>query len=128
MPILNDFEEDTLVWWRSRNGNYSVKSAYYVFMEELVDHSVLRMDGDWMSIWKLKVPQKVKLLLRRANRGCLPTRCNLQSKHVPCDWLCPLCKRNRENKWHICFDCVQVEPVWPVAGLLQQIQTAIESA
>lgn len=84
MPILNREEDDNLVWGRSRSGLYSVKSAYFAIMEELTDQSGLRMDGEWITIWKLRIPQKVKLLLWRANRGCLPTRCNLQRRHVQC--------------------------------------------
>lgn len=39
--------EDQLIWDLSRNGNYSVKLAYYHAMENLVDSSHLRVDGNW---------------------------------------------------------------------------------
>lgn len=54
-------DEDQLSWWRSKSGQYSVCSAYYALMEEFVDNSNLRFSGDWMAIWRARIPPKVKL-------------------------------------------------------------------
>jgi hypothetical protein len=43
-----------------KNGIYSVKSAYRLCMEELVDVSDLRHPGYWAGRWKLNVPPKIK--------------------------------------------------------------------
>lgn len=69
MPLLVRDSEDNITWWRSKNGSYSVRSAYYRVMEDLIDNTHLLKEGDWMSLWKFKVPQKVKLLLWSAARG-----------------------------------------------------------
>jgi hypothetical protein len=52
MELLNVEENDVMIWNKSRNGVFSVKSAYYSIMEELLDKSSLRIEGNWMQIWK----------------------------------------------------------------------------
>jgi uncharacterized circularly permuted ATP-grasp superfamily protein len=46
-------------------GDYSVCSAFRYIMETLVDNNDLRVEGNWTRLWQLKVPQKVKVFLRR---------------------------------------------------------------
>jgi hypothetical protein len=56
-------KEDTPSWKFSKNGEYSVKSAYFYAMENLVDNRELRVEGKWRRIWELKIPQKMKVFL-----------------------------------------------------------------
>jgi hypothetical protein len=84
---------DHLIWKSERNGCYSVRSAYRLCVEGLIDVSHLRCPGNWQNIWRLKVPQKVKNLLWRMCRGCLPTRVRLQDKGVSCPKNCESCDR-----------------------------------
>ncbi|MCH89622.1 ribonuclease H protein, partial [Trifolium medium] len=121
MELMNVDESDMMIWSKSRDGKFSVKSAYYSVMEELLDNSSLRVQGNWMKIWKLRIPQMVKLFLWRAARGCLPTRVNLNRRHVECTRACPFCELSEESHWHTFFGCSYVEQVWIAAGLWQQI-------
>lgn len=59
---------NTLVWNRSRDGRFLVKSTYYVAMNEFTDTSELRIGGDWGLIWKMQIPSKVKLQLWRSTK------------------------------------------------------------
>ncbi|PNX92866.1 hypothetical protein L195_g016009 [Trifolium pratense] len=45
---------------------------------------------DWNCIWKVHAPPKVKHLLWRICKGCLPTRVRLKERCVPCPLVCPL--------------------------------------
>lgn len=67
--LLDQVEEDKLVWKAERNGLYSFKSVYRLCVEVLVDTSHLRQPGSWSNIWRLKVPPKVKKLIWRMCRG-----------------------------------------------------------
>jgi hypothetical protein len=49
IPLFGDMQEDTPCWKFSRNGEYSVKSAYYYTMENLVDNNEL----EWREIAKI---------------------------------------------------------------------------
>lgn len=77
IPLYLAEGDDKLIWRSNRDGNYSVRSAYNGIMKDIIDSQHLRKSVDWMLIWKLKIPNKVKLLLWRVVRGCLPTQMNL---------------------------------------------------
>lgn len=95
-------------------------------MDQIADSSAPRVQGDWMTIWKLKIPQKIKLLLWRAARGCLPTRCVIFSINMLLVRDIVLCvKAIRKNERHIFFDLVHAEFVWTASGLLQQVKIAM---
>ena len=53
-------------------------------MESLIDNEEYRISGDWMRMWNLQLPQRVKVFLWQALRGVLPTRMRLQDRGVPC--------------------------------------------
>jgi hypothetical protein len=60
--------------------------------------------GGWRDLWSIRAPPKVKHLLWRISRECLPTRLRLQDKQVPCPLLCPICNQENEEDWHVFFD------------------------
>lgn len=85
-------------------------------MEDLFVTSHLRVKGAWKCLWRLKIPQKIKLLLWRVARGVLPTRSNLLRRNVMCDNHCPMCDGNPENEWHAFFDYIHAEAIWVNVG------------
>ena len=123
-PLLDQVVEDSLVWKGEKNGMYSVRSAYRLYVDEIVDNTPLRRPGFWTGIWKLKVPPKVKNLIWRMCRGCLPTRVRLQDKGVQCPMSCVICNDPAENLDHICFLCPFSMQVWQRIGLWNSIQQA----
>lgn len=72
MPLFQMEGVDKLIWWRSCNGIYTMQSAYYGIMEDLTDIQHLRKPGNWMLIWRLKVPSKVKLMLGGWHENAYP--------------------------------------------------------
>lgn len=104
-PLFSTIRNDRVVWFPTKNGIYSVKTAYHLAMNNLVNASHLYEEGDWLLIWKLKAPPRVKLLLWRACRDCIPTRGQLQSRGVICPLQCVLCDRDIENPWHTFITC-----------------------
>jgi hypothetical protein len=111
-PIFHQVEEDALIWKAEKNGQYSVKSAYRLCVENIAENSHLHRVGSWDRIWRLKVPPKVKNLLWRICRGCLPTRARLLDKGVNCTSLCGLCDESYEDTIHVLFDCPRARNVW----------------
>ncbi|KAJ1436407.1 Ribonuclease H-like superfamily [Sesbania bispinosa] len=117
--------EDSLIWKLSKDGRYSVKSAYYHITENMVDNSHYKVQGDWKTLWKLKVPNCVKLFLWRLLRGCLPTRMNLQRKGVSCPATCAFCESALENEWHVFFGCMNSIACWQKAGMWQLLEQPV---
>jgi len=120
-------EEDKLVWKAERTGLYSVKSAYRLCVEDLVDSSHLRQTGAWSNNWRLKVPPKVKNLVWRMCRGCLPTRVRLQDKGVNCPTDCVMCEGPSEDLQHTFFDCTFAQQIWLRSGLRGDVQHACDT-
>ena len=60
--------EDKFIWKAEKNGSYSVRSAYQICVTEIADNSHLHIPGKWSSIWKLKVPPKIRNFVWRVSR------------------------------------------------------------
>jgi len=70
------------------------------------------------------VPPKVKNLLWRMWRGCLPTRVRLQDKGVSCPTNCGTCGADHEDLNHLLFECSFSIQVWNSAGIWFEVQNA----
>ncbi|KAM6557117.1 hypothetical protein CsatB_004136 [Cannabis sativa] len=66
----------------------------------------------WRSLWKLKVPPKVIHFAWKAITGCLPTRSQLYTKHVPVQLNCVCCNVEEESIYHVLVSCVFARSVW----------------
>lgn len=117
VPLLNDIDEDQVIWKLNRNGLYSVRSAYHLCVEKLICANHLKVQGDWSLIWQLKVPSRVKNCLWRACRDVLPTRICLQGKGVQCPMTCVCCEAAVKNSFHLFFTCGLSMQCWKKAGL-----------
>jgi len=94
-------------------------------VEELVDVSHLWRPGNWKDIWGLKVPPKIKNLIWRMCRGCLPTRVRLQDKGVSCPTRCASCSSEHEDLNHILFECPFAIQVWNSTRIWHVVQDAV---
>jgi len=128
LALLNRDGEDRLIWKFNRHGIYMVRSTYRYAMETLVDNMEFRVPGEWLKMWSLKIPKRVKVFLWRAVRGVLPTRMRLQDKGVPCTDCCPFCETNYENDWHVFIGREEVKTVWRTADLWDLIAEIVADA
>ena len=74
-----DGEEDILIWPLTAYGDYSVRSAYRMLVDNenqsLPSSSATNGDGSvWKKIWKVRVPHKIRHFLWRAAKDSLPTK------------------------------------------------------
>jgi len=122
LALINREGEDKLIWKFDPKGNYTVKSAYRYAIETLVDNEEYRVGGEWLKMWKLQIPHKIKVFLWRALRGVLPMQMRLQDRGVPCTGICPFCETNYENDWHVFIGCEEAKNVWRTAGMWELIE------
>jgi hypothetical protein len=106
VPLLNDVEEDKLIWYDDLNGNYSVRSAYNLLLNLTVADTRTVL-GCWNWLWKAQAPPKAKHLIWRICKECLPTRHRLNERFVPCPLNCSICDNEIENDVHVIFYCVE---------------------
>jgi ribonuclease HI len=128
LPLNLLTREDEPIWRYSRNGNYTVRSAYYQLMEHIVDNNDLKEPGNWKKLWRLNVPNKVRIFIWRLLRGCLPVRGRLVQRGVPCDNKCPSCASYEENEWHCFFGCGAVQELWEQSPIWNQVRPYIDNA
>ena len=109
--------EDKLIWGDECNGIYTVRSGYNFMMSKMLGGHRCEVVGDWSSLWKARVPPKIRNFIWRVCRGCLPTRQRLQERNVSCPLNCELCLNPVENELHIFFHCSTSMHCWTIAGL-----------
>lgn len=117
MPVSFHTDRDSLIWPRTSDGVYLVRSAYQI----LANDSLLSQAGSsnpddskplWNGIWKLKVPNKVKHFMWQAANESLPTKCNLYARHVLLESSCGLCEEFPEDVIHCLWLCDHVKCIW----------------
>ena len=117
MPISVTNRGDKQIWRGTKNGLFSVKSAYFIQKEldrkeEAESSSGTGTSKVWKEIWKLRLPNVGKNFLWRACHEILPTRVNLHKKKIVEDALCPLCGREEETVMHVLWLCPAAVDVW----------------
>ena len=65
LPLCSTIQPDTLIWPKEKSGNYSVKTGYKTLCDtptnDLINTAAAETQRQfWKSIWKLKVPGKIK--------------------------------------------------------------------
>jgi hypothetical protein len=118
IPICPVRQSDRRVWAGTKNGDFSVRSAYHLAREiyeagrgSCSDSSVRIQQ--WKYIWSTRGPMVVKTFLWQACNEILPTRANLQKRGIITDLLlCPICGRSGETVAHILWNCPSAVDVW----------------
>ncbi|KAJ1283965.1 hypothetical protein BS78_03G168000 [Paspalum vaginatum] len=96
---------DFLAWHLDPKGNFSVKSAY-VLGTKIKSHqnqkdastSSSEEGGfDWGKIWRLDLPNKVKMFVWRMAHNALQVKLNIARRGVDLDTICPMCSRFDED-------------------------------
>ena len=87
IPLSQRLPGDRMVWNGTRNGNFSVSSAYHSIRElgnisKVQCSDVSRMKQLWKSIWNLKLPNKIRSFAWRACREALATKSNLKKRQI----------------------------------------------
>ncbi|XP_062028333.1 uncharacterized protein LOC133744209 [Rosa rugosa] len=102
---------DKLIWSPEKKGFYSVKSAYWIAREQVLQNVLTSTsNGDpfkelWQQLWKAKIPGKVIICNWRACNNLLPTRERLLAKGYTGTTECLLCQNHIEDNYHLFCQC-----------------------
>jgi hypothetical protein len=121
-PISRYAEEDFVCWPHTRNGLFSVRSAYNLARSSKFLHAQSRngrgMNSNWTenekcwkAIWKIKAPGKMLIHLWRFAHDCLPSGVQLRRRQIPADGTCIFCSR-QEGIEHTLLFCQFARVVW----------------
>ena len=97
---------DRLLWKGSR-ADYSVKKATQIMSH--VSASV-----PWSFVWKIKIPQKIKLFLWKLHLNVLPTKSFILNRGVSVvtGIQCTLCDLMEETVNHLFVECSSAKRIW----------------
>lgn len=101
-------ESDIFVWRKSSDNNFSVKSAYSWLSNQQAQLTVI----PWKKVWKMPVPEKVKVFLWQMFQEKLPTNAFRYKIGVATTQECPFECHGEENTLHIMRDCEMARNVW----------------
>jgi hypothetical protein len=110
-------QDDRLIWAGTKNGEFSVRSAYYLEVERRsrsLGTGSLPASANpfWKVIWKLKVPRAVQVFLWWGCNNILPTKEKLFHRKVVSDPFCPLCGTEVKTAGHFLCRCEWSTGVW----------------
>ncbi|KAK3204387.1 hypothetical protein Dsin_018433 [Dipteronia sinensis] len=104
---INHGVPDKAIWGLSKNGDFSVRSAYELHFEK--DDVPL---WEWSFIWKLNLPPKVSHFLWILLHGKLLTNDHRAIEGLTMDISCDRCKAGCENVEHVFRGCNGVIDIW----------------
>ena len=126
IPLSPLNQADSLVWGKTPNGCFLMKSAYRVAVKCLVDLERVeevarcsdssRMTQIWKSIWSIQCPSKVKHFLWRASRNILPTKQCLMCRKIITEDCYDFCGES-ESSDHILWSCTIAKETWKEVGI-----------
>ncbi|XP_072084658.1 uncharacterized protein [Arachis hypogaea] len=107
--------------WHRKDGQYTVRTGYHVAKEEKDSKEEGRIckastSQDWReiweAIWRLPVPQKVRMFLWKAVHRILPVNTNLHQRRITTTLTCSICQEEDETIEHALLLCPWTRAVW----------------
>ena len=125
IPLSARLLMDCLIWSHMPTGVFITQSAYKMLANSAMANDASSSNPNphkqvWRGLWKLQVPNKVKVFAWRACNKALPTMDNLVRCHIVDENLCLVCKIGAEDPLHIVLGCPEVEQVWKEHGWFNQ--------
>ncbi|CAN0886015.1 Putative ribonuclease H protein At1g65750, partial [Linum grandiflorum] len=117
LPVCVATGTDRRIWHYSKNGQYTVKSAYHVYMEQIVNRTSHNQQGEWRKLWQVDVPTKIKHFAWRLPHKVLPTRGRLRQRGMDVRGLCGICGKDYEEDWHVFLTCPWSQSGWNHLGI-----------
>ena len=121
MAISSTHRHDTFCWEYTRNGQYTVKSGYWVAQNLLkpedekviLEPSITKLQA---FSWKLKAPRKICHLIWQVITGRVAVTKNLVRRNMRCDNYCPRCGEAEESVTHAIFECPPALQAWSLSA------------
>ncbi|XP_048620199.1 uncharacterized protein LOC125590614 [Brassica napus] len=121
MAISSAHRRDTFCWNYTKNGQYTVKSGYWVAQnlmkpeedKKILEPSITKLQA---FAWTLKAPRKMCHLIWQLITGQVAVTRNLARRNMRCDNYCPRCGELEESVTHAIFECPPALQVWSLSA------------
>ncbi|KAG7548661.1 Ribonuclease H-like superfamily [Arabidopsis suecica] len=125
IPVGAPTKEDSLGWYFTKSGKYTVKSGYHSTRMEKSETNLNFFGPNINPLkaysWQVQCPPKIRHFLWQILTGCVPVTENLRKRGIDCDTGCARCGASEETINHTLFQCHPARQIWA----LSQIPTAI---
>lgn len=128
IPFPRTPQEDMVIWHYDKKGIYSVKSGYQLALKIKFSESLTGSTGapqGWQHIWRLNLPEKIKIFVWKAAKNLLPTAKNLWRRKVLKEPTCHLCKAGCEDVFHALMECRVARRIWKCTHLENEVKSVI---
>ncbi|EPS68405.1 hypothetical protein M569_06367 [Genlisea aurea] len=102
---------DRFMWFYTKSGAYSIKSAYHLLcnMSRAVANVVVDLRpfyrDFWKRYWTFSFPSRILLFGWKLARGILPVKAELCRRHLTSDVICEICGLLSESWFHLLAGC-----------------------
>ena len=126
IPLSRRVVPNSISWLHSKNGKFTVQSAYKVARRMRGNGNQVESSGScvgkfiWLVLWKLSIPNKIKIFGWRACNDILLTWINLVKRRIINEDKCPICTREVETAIHVLWGYAAVIDVW--VGSIPKLQ------
>lgn len=134
IKLCHQATKDVLGWHYTKDGGYTVKSAYWLANQVLTNQHFQPPPGDVSlkaAIWKFNTAPKIHHFLWKIASGSLPTGTNLRRRHISRQSICRCCCITEESEKHLFFYCFYAQHIWRASGFshpaLFDIHTSLEN-
>lgn len=128
IPLNGPTIRDIRAWHYTKHGCYSVKTAYYLAchmkrreQENRTGGSSHLMEANWDFVWRIKLPNKIKVFFWRLLKSALHVLVNLRSKHLISEAVCPVCACGTDTLLHIFTECHYARLFWAFSPLSNHV-------
>ncbi|XP_058723191.1 uncharacterized protein LOC131594996 [Vicia villosa] len=109
IPLSRRRVEDSQVWHYEESGEYSVRTAYHLCMQDKAAKargpSATPSQELWKKIWNAPIHTRIKHFLWRLANNILPTKAKLRHRGVILEETCGLCQQGIESANHLFTQC-----------------------
>ena len=121
LAISPTHQRDSFCWSYTKNGQYTVKSGYWVARnllkaeeeKEVMEPNITKLQA---FAWKIKAPQKICHLIWQLITGHVAVTRNLIRRNTRCHNYCPRCGEPEESITHAIFECPPAIHAWALSA------------
>lgn len=121
IPLPVHDMNDEWMWRYTKNGQFSVRSAYFITLfEERREHPTTSSGanhGTWKILWRQKILPKIKMFGWKALNNGIAVRGNLAKRGVDIETTCPRCGEGEESLEHMLMFCGESRKSWYLSPL-----------
>lgn len=108
--VLDEEEDnnDEIYWTLENSGKFFVSSAYH----SITNGDLNVQDKGWEKIWKIKVPNRVRMFLWLARHERIMCNAERRRRHITDNDCCSTCLNVSETTEHVLRKCPKVMDIW----------------